>query len=225
MPPSSATTDLHRHRTWFMLISMGLSIGMLVFNAFVFKGWVSATLWSVGFTVLYGGYALGTRDRLTIHFWLFALLVGFAELPADAWLVNHTQTLLYPGGEPMLWQSPAYMPFAWTVVLMQVGYIGYLLVGRFGMIKAMAMTAVLGALLVPVYEFLAIHADWWSYHSAPMLGPVPVYIIIAEGLLMLSVPPLFMAGERLSLKYTPLLAIAQGLVMFLACIIAWTVAG
>ncbi len=218
-----STTD--RRRTVFMSASMGVSILCLIFNAFVFKGWLSASIWSLGFTLLYVGYALITRDRLLVHFILFAILAGFAELPTDNWLVQHTGTLFYPGTEPMLWSSPAYMPFAWAVVLMQVGYIGWLLTRRFHMIRAMLMVMVLGALIVPFYEYLAIHAEWWSYGNTRMLGPVPVYIIIAEGLLMLSVPPFFKEGERKSLTYTPLLAVLQGGVMWLSCIIAVWIAG
>ena len=59
--------------------------------------------------------------------------VGFAELPADAWLVQHTRTLDYSvRGGPMLWCSPAWMPLAWQVVAVQFGYLGLRLRERFG---------------------------------------------------------------------------------------------
>jgi hypothetical protein len=60
-------------------------------------------------------------------------LVGFAELPADAWLVDYTRTLDYSiGGGPMIWRSPVWMPLAWEVVAVQFGYIGLRLWERFG---------------------------------------------------------------------------------------------
>lgn len=37
------------------------------------------------------GFALVRRDALLSRFLLFGLLVGFAELPADAWLVDYTR--------------------------------------------------------------------------------------------------------------------------------------
>jgi hypothetical protein len=42
------------------------------------------------------------RDGLLARFLVFGVFVGFAELPADAWLVDHTRTLDYSiGGGPM----------------------------------------------------------------------------------------------------------------------------
>lgn len=71
------------------------------------------------------GFALVRRDALIGRFLLFGLVVGFAELPADAWLVYYTRTLDYSiGGGPMIWRSPLWMPLAWEVVAVQFGYIG-----------------------------------------------------------------------------------------------------
>ena len=63
------------------------------------------------------------------------MIVGFGELPADAWLVDYTRTLDYSiGGGPMIWRSPLWMPLAWEVVAVQFGYIGLRLWERFGKI-------------------------------------------------------------------------------------------
>jgi hypothetical protein len=48
------------------------------------------------------GFVTLKRDALLARFLLFGLVVGFAELPADAWLVDYTRTLDYSiGGGPM----------------------------------------------------------------------------------------------------------------------------
>ena len=54
-----------------------------------------------------------------------------------------------------------------------------------------------------------------------MWGVVPIYIFVAEGLLMLTIPDLFDRCENIALKWVPILGIIQGLVMWLACIIAF----
>src|ERR1035437_7277785 len=62
------------------------------------------------------------RDRLIARLMVFGLAVGFAELPADAWLVLHTHTLDYSvGGGPMLWCSPMWVSFAWHGVGVRFG--------------------------------------------------------------------------------------------------------
>ena len=68
------------------------------------------------------GFTIVRRDALLARFLLFGLVVGLAELLADAWLVDYTRTLDYSiGGGPMIWRSPVWMPLAWEVVAVQFG--------------------------------------------------------------------------------------------------------
>jgi Domain of unknown function (DUF6989) len=95
------------------------------------------------------------RDLLLARFVLFGLAVGFAELPADAWLVDYTRTLDYSiGGGQMIWRSPLWMPLAWEVVAVQFGYIGLRLWERFGW-AGLLMIGLLGAINIPFYEEMA----------------------------------------------------------------------
>ena len=91
-------------------------------------------------------FVIRRRDHLLARLMLFGLAVGFAELPADAWLVDYTRTLDYSvGGGPMLWRSPIWMPFAWQIVAVQFGYLGLRLREHFGRV-GLLMVGVLGAL-------------------------------------------------------------------------------
>jgi hypothetical protein len=127
----------------------------------------------VGFTVL-------RRDALLARFLLFGLVVGFAELPADAWLVDYTQTLDYSiGGGPMIWRSPVWMPLAWEVVAVQFGYVGLRLWERFGQL-GLLMIGLLGAINIPFYEEIARRIHWWQYTGCRMISFTPWYIILGE---------------------------------------------
>jgi hypothetical protein len=65
------------------------------------------------------------RDALLGRFLLFGVAVGFAELPADAWLVDYRLTLDYSiGGGPMILFTP------WYIIL-----------GEFGIALAFALLA------------------------------------------------------------------------------------
>jgi len=119
-------------------------------------------------------------DGFLARLMLFGLAVGFAELPADAWLVVFTGTLDYsPGGGPMIWHSPLWMPFAWEVVAVQLGYLGVRLVERFGA-WGLAGIGLLGAINIPFYEQMAKQTNWWAYHGCRMLSDTPYYIILGE---------------------------------------------
>jgi hypothetical protein len=126
------------------------------------------------------GFIAWHGDRLLARFLLFGLAVGFAELPADAWLVDYTRTLDYfIGGGPMLWRSPAWMPFAWEVIAVQFGYVGLWLWNRFRRWGLVAI-GVLGAINIPYYEELARYINWWQYDNCRMLFHTPYYIILGE---------------------------------------------
>jgi hypothetical protein len=79
---------------------------------------------------------------------------------------------------------------------------------------------VFSGILIPLYENWAIHAGWWSYQNAKMIGDVPLYIYIAEGLLMFTVPFFLLRCMKRPVQYSVLYGLLQGIVMLLACIIA-----
>ena len=214
-----------RIRSWFILTSMPISIGCLVLAMLKFNGWQSAAWWSYGFAALYIFYAIIFKDKLMGRFLLFTMVAGFTELIADYWLVHYTHSLFYPQDEPMLSASPAYMPFSWTVVLMQIGYLGFLISKKYKLLFTSFSVGLIGCIIIPFYEYLAINAGWWHYENVPSWGLVPIYIFLAEGILMVSIPNLFDRCEKISLKWIPVLGIIQGLVMWIACIIAFYLVG
>lgn len=126
------------------------------------------------------GFAIVRRDALLARFLLFGIIVGFTELPADAWLVDYTGTLDYSiGGGPMIWRSPLWMPFAWEVVALQFGYIGLRLWERLGRV-GLLIIALLGAINIPFYEEMARRIHWWQYSGCRMFSFTPWYIILGE---------------------------------------------
>ncbi|MGD0252371.1 MAG: hypothetical protein ABSC01_06700 [Verrucomicrobiota bacterium] len=117
----------------------------------------------LGFVVLY-------RDALLARLMIFGLATGFAELAADAWLVDYTRTLDYStGGGPMLWRSPVWMPIAWEIVVVQFGCLGLWLRDRFGG-AGLAAVGVLGAINISFYEEMAKRIHWWQYSGCRMIS-------------------------------------------------------
>jgi hypothetical protein len=123
------------------------------------------------------GYVFARRDRFLARLMLFGVAVGFAELAADAWLVDFTHTLDYsPGGGPMLWRSPLWMPFAWEVVAVQLSYLGLRLCQRYGGV-GLLLVGILGGVNIPYYEEMAKRIHWWSYSGCRPLSHTPWYKI------------------------------------------------
>lgn len=140
-------------------------------------------------SILFAAYAVRAKDgqfaRLCFG---FGLTLGAAELAADGLCVHFTHTLDYaPARSLMLGWSPWWMPIAWMVVSTQIGFVGTRLMARLGTARGVLLTAVLGAVNIPVYEEMAYGAHWWRYSHCRMAGwpgaplsHTPLYIIMAE---------------------------------------------
>lgn len=204
----------------FMFSVMGLSILFLLIDSLLADGWITAALWAYVFSAIYIAYAVYTKDQFLKRMLVFAVVAGFAELLADAYLVS-TGSLIYPGNEPMIWESPAYMPFSWTVVLMQLGYIGHLMTDQLGWLKSGIILMFIGAMMVPLYEYWAIESGWWDYQNVKEIYSVPLYVMLAEGLLMFLVPFFVEKCRQGDFKTSVIYGLLEGLGMLIAAFIAY----
>ncbi len=163
-PKLEAALERERLRVVIATVVINVvAVSLLTFAPW--SDWRTGVALNVVDNCLLVGFALVRKDALLGRFLLFGLLVGFSELPADAWLVDHTRTLDYSiGGGPMIWRSPLWMPLAWEVVAVQFGYIGLRLWERFGKI-GLLMIGLLGAINIPFYEEMArrINVKIWLF--------------------------------------------------------------
>ncbi|MBC6697458.1 DUF6989 domain-containing protein [Hymenobacter puniceus] len=219
--PTRAT----RYRLPVMLGLMTVGILALIHDSITGLGWTTAARWGYLLTAAYALYAFWARDVVVGRLLGFALVAGLAELPADAYLVHTTKTLVYPIPEPMLWASPVYMPFSWAVVLTQIGFVAWLLLPRLGPWRTGLLLVPVSGVLIPLYEKWAISAGWWQYRGAPSWHGVPYYIFLAEALLMLPVPWLLQHAVGKGGRWVALSGLAEGAVMLLACWVAFRLLG
>jgi hypothetical protein len=180
-PATRDDSSLERGRLLVVLATVAMNVVAVSLLAFApWSDWRTGAALNFVDNALLIGFALVRRDALLGRFLLFGLLVGIAELPADAWRVDHTRTLDYSvGGGPMIWRSPIWMPLAWEVVAVQFGYIGLRLCERFGRL-GLLLVALLGAVNIPFYEEMARKIHWWQYSGCRMLSFTPWYIIVGE---------------------------------------------
>jgi len=194
-------------------------INVVAVSLLTFAPWSD---WRTGATLnivdnsLLVGFVVLKRDALLARFLLFGLVVGFAELVADAWLVDYTHTLDYSiGGGPMIWRSPVWMPLAWEVVAVQFGYIGLRLWERFGKL-GLLMIGLLGAMNIPFYEEMARRIHWWRYGGCRMISVTPWYIILGEFGIALAFALLARTLRHGSVRVAVVAGVAGGISIF-AC--------
>ena len=126
--------ELERGRLCVVIATIVIKIVAVSLLTFApWSDWRSGAALNIIDNCLLIGFALVRRDILLGRFLLFGVIVGFAELPADAWLVDYTRTLDYSigrGSDDLA--IAAVVPLAWEVVAVQFGYIGLRLWERFG---------------------------------------------------------------------------------------------
>ncbi len=167
------------------------------------------------------GFVYLHRDELLLRFMLLGVVAGFTELAADAWLVDYTHTLDYSiGGGPMLWRSPAWMPFAWEIVAVQFGYLGLRLQEHFGKF-GLVIIGLLGAVNIPYYEEMAWRIHWWKYSGCRMISGTPYYIIAGEFLIAATFAFMVKKFRRGSFFDAMLLGAVAGAAIFASYAIAY----
>jgi hypothetical protein len=170
-------------------------------------------------------FARGIRPLLG-RLLLASFIAGICELFTDASGQYVAHSLIYPVGALTLWTSPLYMPLSWMVILTYLGYIAWRLRVLLGWRRASLLSAILGAIQIPIYEELAYYGGWWRYEPVHlMLGHTPVYVLLFEGLIVAALPLLYDRIERRAWKQVVLIGVVVGAWMPVAALVAWLLAG
>ena len=185
-------TRLEAARLRTVLATIALSVGsVLVLRDQPWSDGRTAFALNAVSLLIFAAHVAHYKDKPMARLLLFGLGLGLMELVADALCVTFTGTLDYSvSRSAQIGLSPFWMPTAWLVVAAQIGYLGRRFMQRFGNLRGMALTALLGAVNIPFYEEMAWHAHWWRYQNSRMLGHTPYYIIVSEMVIGLTLGPL-----------------------------------
>ncbi|WP_336021774.1 DUF6989 domain-containing protein [Halobellus salinisoli] len=187
--PETASTQRFAGTSHGLSSSDRQMLGWLGVNMVVF-GHVALFETPLWLTYAYNGllYAIGVwiafRSSAVRDIFVLGSVAGVLEVGVDAFLVS-TGSLVYPDSLPMLVGSPLYMPLSWALVVTYFGYLGRRLSEEFGPLAATIGPSVAAMVLIGFFEYGAHFAGIWWYESAPlaMLGTVPAFIVVGEGLM------------------------------------------
>lgn len=216
---------LDRQTTYVVVGTSVLLIVWSLGSSLLSAGPISASIITYLLYFFYWFYALRFQNPLLMRLMVIGTVAGILELVTDHFLVSTIDSLVYPKNEAMIWSSPLYMPFAWSNVLLQLSFIGMLLVKRVGLLKASFLLCLAGGMYIPLYEHLAKGAGWWWYKANTlMVFNAPVYVIVCEALISLSLPALVLYAEKAAIKRSVLLGVVEGVWILISAHIAYMVA-
>ncbi len=217
---------LTKKTTLFIAITQCILMAWSIGSSILASGAWSASVITYSLFAIYLVYAAVTKNPIIIRLIIFGAIAGVIELFADHYLVDTINSLVYPNKEAMIWSSPAYMPLAWANVIIQLGYYGLLLSKWKGELVASIILGLAGAMYIPLYEHLAKDAGWWWYNNnTAMVFNAPVYVIICEGLISLSLPLLIGISSKRNLKMTAAIGVIGGIWIYLSAIFSYIVGG
>lgn len=209
----------------FILGTMVATLCFALLDAWLEIGFNSASILALGMFFIIVAQAFHAEDTFLKKAIVFALIAGVTELVADNWLVNGIHSLFYPAAQLHIWASPYYMPFAWAVILVQVGYLGGLLGMRKPLLFNVFISFLIGLGFIPVFETCAKYAGWWYYESASKFLETPYYIILGEGLVCAAIPLFFHKAIRKSWLGLSFMGIVLGLWIFASYFIGYSIFG
>jgi hypothetical protein len=213
----AALTPLDRQRWQLVLASIAVGMTLILIAWHWRLGWPVAAASALLLNAATLWHARARRDDLFLKLFVFGLVAGIAELPSDWFSVSVKGVLTYPPDEPMVWTSPLYMPLGYSVILVQFGWVGWRVLQRHGMAASVVVTGLVGGLNVPVYEYLAHGANYWTYGDTNLLfGAVPPYIPAGEVAFMAVLPLMLRPIARGGLGTAAAYGLLMGGVMFVA---------
>jgi len=220
------TNQTNKKLTIMIVATQAILMTWSIGSSILASGPISASIITYSLFGFYVIYTLYTKDATMIKLLTLGTVAGILELFADHYLVDTINNLVYPGNEAMIWTSPAYMPFAWANVLIQLGYYGILLSGWKGWGTASIILGLAGGMYIPLYEHLAKDAGWWWYHSnVPMIFNAPVYVIICEALISLSLPLLLTRSSNKGVIHGLIYGGICGVWIYLSAMLSYMIGG
>lgn len=189
---SRNTSRLTGIRTGLTSRDVFVGIWMLVTVVAYYHNFLFVQSTALSYVYAFAAYGVGVvyarYDTTVKHLLAIGTIGGFLELLGDYFLVTIAGTLVYPSGYPFLLRSPVYMPFAWALLIVFMGYVGLRLADEYGTAAAYLGPAIFAFVAESGYESLASQGGGWTYLTAPLgwIGHAPLFIVVAEAVMFAS---------------------------------------
>lgn len=194
-----------------VLLTMAATTAAALVGVFFAPGWVVPTTVNVLVDGAFLAFIWVRRDGILGRLFLMGAVAAVVELLLSDPAFVRRNVLVYEPGGPFVVDSPLYMPMSWIFLIVQIGALSRWAIEKWGLLRAMLFMGILGGVNGPMYEYLAQYSQLWYYQHCWSMRGVPVFVIVAEVLIGVTLPLAVLRLPRLTIPSTAAVGLLIGL--------------
>ncbi|MEI2718063.1 MAG: hypothetical protein V9E98_13925 [Candidatus Nanopelagicales bacterium] len=185
-------------RRWLELHAVFAVIAVVGVLAPVGTLGVRVLLLVIGYSVAVVVLATRTHDPVLLTYWMVLAPLSVLMVLPDWFLSSVLGILQFPDtGAPFLDTMPLFMAFMWTVALLPIMLIGYVMERSHGLVAALVAVVVGGLVMFTFAELIAPAIPLWRPVDVMQVAGVAPYVLLPEvGLTIATYLLVRGAGER-----------------------------
>ncbi len=223
MTPGHVMVGTARFR--LVVITMVITVAASIVGALFAPGWVLPTAVNILVDGAFIAFIWIRRDSILGRLFLMGIVAATIELLISDPTFVQRHVLVYMPGGPFVVDSPLYMPMSWIFLIVQIGSLSRWCIEKWGLGTAVAIMGALGAINGPSYEYLAQYSKLWIYQDCWMIRGLPIFVIVSELLIGMSLPLAVVRLPGLTLPLTVLVGIVIGLWTWITGVVTFAVVG
>ncbi len=194
-----------------VLLTMAATTAAALVGAFLAPGWIVPTAVNVLVDGAFLAFIWVRRDGILGRLFLMGVVAAAVELLLSDPTFVRRHVLVYEPGGPFVVDSPLYMPMSWIFLIVQIGALSRWAIEKWGLLRAMLLMGILGGANGPMYEYLAQYSQLWYYQNCWMARGVPIFVIVSEVLIGVTLPLAVLRLPRLTMAATVVVGLLIGL--------------
>lgn len=172
---------VEQRRNWIVFHAVFAVVALACLLAPVGSLGLRVLLLTVGYSLAILALAMRTGDRVLLAFWSTLAPMSILMVLPDWFLSAVLGILVFPDtGAPYIGTMPLFMAFMWTIALLPVMLLGWVMESLRGLNTALVAVVAAGLVMFTLAEFAAPLVPLWHPQNVATVGGVAPYVLLPE---------------------------------------------
>ncbi len=181
LPRLTETATVEKPRNWILFHAAFAVIAVAGLLLPAGSLGLRVLLLTVGYSVAILVLAVRAGDRVLLAFWSTLAPMSVLMVLPDWFLSAELGILVFPDtGAPFIGTMPLFMAFMWTIALLPVMLIGWVVERSRGLTTALVTVVVAGLVMFTLAEFAAPLIPLWNPQNVATVAGVAPYVLLPE---------------------------------------------